>query len=84
MVQYINLVELDNGTTITLFYFLYFANYFVAGDDTLCTGDQFRCLFSTKCIPYSWVCDHENDCFDASDEERCTGKQGETTRDPFL
>ena len=47
---------------------------FAAGDDNMCTEDQFSCILTGECIPYSWVCDDENDCSDASDENDCTGK----------
>lgn len=32
---------------------------------------QFTCPRSGHCIPQSWVCDGDNDCFDNQDEEGC-------------
>ena len=33
-----------------------------------CTGDQFQCKTSGRCIPFSLKCDNEPDCDDGSDE----------------
>lgn len=32
---------------------------------------QFTCPRSGHCIPQTWVCDGDNDCFDNQDEEGC-------------
>lgn len=32
---------------------------------------QFTCPRSGHCIPQTWVCDGDNDCFDNQDEEDC-------------
>ncbi|XP_061660532.1 MAM and LDL-receptor class A domain-containing protein 1 [Syngnathoides biaculeatus] len=36
-----------------------------------CSTDHFQCVYAFQCIPESWQCDGEFDCFDHSDEERC-------------
>lgn len=36
-----------------------------------CAYFQFTCPRSGHCIPQSWVCDGDNDCFDNKDEEGC-------------
>ena len=36
-----------------------------------CYGDEFMCVKSKKCIWKTWVCDHDNDCDDGSDEVNC-------------
>jgi len=33
-----------------------------------CAPDQFQCD-NNVCIPRQWVCDHDNDCGDGSDED---------------
>ena len=38
-----------------------------------CLVSQFQCN-STKCIPYLWQCDGDNDCGDWSDESSCDGR----------
>lgn len=35
-----------------------------------CTESEFRCG-NLRCIPDRWVCDHDNDCEDNSDERDC-------------
>lgn len=35
-----------------------------------CTESEFRCD-NLHCIPDRWVCDHDNDCEDNSDERDC-------------
>lgn len=35
-----------------------------------CTESEFRCD-NLRCIPDRWVCDHDNDCEDNSDERDC-------------
>ena len=35
-----------------------------------CYFDEFACD-NGECIPESWICDHDNDCGDYSDEEDC-------------
>lgn len=32
-----------------------------------CPGSQFQCD-NGRCVPATWKCDSENDCFDSSDE----------------
>ena len=39
-----------------------------------CLPSQFQCN-TTKCIPYLWQCDGDNDCGDWSDENNCTNRQ---------
>jgi len=34
---------------------------------TTCSSDQFTCT-NSRCIPLRWICDHDNDCGDMSDE----------------
>lgn len=33
-----------------------------------CQSGEFTCN-NTRCVPWSWVCDDDNDCGDNSDEE---------------
>lgn len=35
-----------------------------------CTESEYRCD-NLRCIPTRWVCDHDNDCEDNSDERDC-------------
>lgn len=35
-----------------------------------CTESEYRCD-NLRCIPDRWVCDHDNDCEDNSDERDC-------------
>ena len=45
----------------------------------VCASHQFECA-SGRCIPFSWSCDGENDCDDASDEnEHCRGEYYENS-----
>uniref|UniRef100_A0A1B0D1Z7 Uncharacterized protein n=1 Tax=Phlebotomus papatasi TaxID=29031 RepID=A0A1B0D1Z7_PHLPP len=38
----------------------------------VCSADEFTCKNSTTdCIPLSWMCDLNQDCFDGSDEAGC-------------
>ena len=37
-----------------------------------CDVEEFRCVKSQHCILKSWVCDHEYDCEDGSDEVNCS------------
>nr|XP_053632665.1 very low-density lipoprotein receptor-like isoform X3 [Cherax quadricarinatus] len=37
-----------------------------------CSGVEFTCQPSGKCIPKDWECDGDPDCPDSSDEENCT------------
>lgn len=34
-----------------------------------CSETDFKCNSSGRCIPMSWVCDHEVDCFDDGEDE---------------
>ncbi|XP_077592649.1 MAM and LDL-receptor class A domain-containing protein 1 [Stigmatopora nigra] len=43
----------------------------VTPEPPTCNPDHFQCLYSFQCIPKSWLCDGEFDCFDKSDEEGC-------------
>lgn len=36
-----------------------------------CAYFQFACPRTGHCIPQTWVCDGDNDCFDHQDEEGC-------------
>ncbi|RWS16465.1 low-density lipoprotein receptor-related protein 2-like protein [Dinothrombium tinctorium] len=36
-----------------------------------CAYYQFTCPGSGHCIPKSWICDGDNDCFDQADEQNC-------------
>ena len=36
-----------------------------------CSSRQFTCSHDLKCIPLSWVCDKDRDCFDGEDEKNC-------------
>ncbi|XP_014681010.1 PREDICTED: MAM and LDL-receptor class A domain-containing protein 1-like isoform X2 [Priapulus caudatus] len=36
-----------------------------------CKYDQFHCVVSGECIPYTWVCDGDLDCADGTDEVHC-------------
>lgn len=35
-----------------------------------CTESEYRCD-NLRCIPSRWICDHDNDCEDNSDERDC-------------
>lgn len=39
-------------------------------DPRACTESEYRCD-NLHCIPARWVCDHDNDCEDNSDERDC-------------
>lgn len=43
---------------------------FLAAEKT-CAYYQYTCPGSGHCIPQSWVCDGDNDCFDQADEQSC-------------
>lgn len=38
--------------------------------DETCRSDEFTCT-NGKCVQQRWVCDHDNDCGDNSDELNC-------------
>ena len=40
-----------------------------------CHGDELRCN-SGECVSEDYVCDHQNDCEDGSDELNCTFSHG--------
>ncbi len=40
--------------------------------DNNCTGNTTRCPNTLRCIPNSWLCDHDNDCGDGYDEQNCS------------
>ncbi|RUS87348.1 hypothetical protein EGW08_004890, partial [Elysia chlorotica] len=37
----------------------------------MCRADEFQCASGNQCVPSSYQCDEENDCFDRSDERGC-------------
>ncbi|CAF4384212.1 unnamed protein product, partial [Rotaria sordida] len=41
-----------------------------------CTSNEFRCVSTGDCILKEWMCDHDDDCPDASDEDAvlCPGE----------
>ena len=39
----------------------------------VCYSDEFTCD-NGRCVPDSYRCDDDNDCFDYSDEDRCHGR----------
>jgi hypothetical protein len=41
-------------------------SYFLDGKS--CAPHEFRCNATGRCIPWSWVCDREEDCSDGADE----------------
>jgi len=43
-------------------------NHLYRSDMENCTSYQFRCNATGRCIPWSWVCDREEDCRDGADE----------------
>ena len=36
-----------------------------------CREDEYKCQGDSTCIPSEWICDGENDCGDATDEQDC-------------
>ena len=36
--------------------------------DITCSLNQFRCLSGDECVPREYLCDHDVDCRDGSDE----------------
>ena len=40
-------------------------------DPLPCNSTYFKCTKAVpECIPFSWVCDGEKECFDGSDEDK--------------
>ena len=37
-----------------------------------CSSHRFKCQITNECIPRIWICDGDNDCSDASDEQNCS------------
>ena len=58
--------------TLVLNIFYVFAVESQAEEDA-CHGDMRHCAFSNQCIPTSWFCDGEIDCFHGNDERNCPG-----------
>merc|ERR1711874_845500 len=52
----------DDGYTYTSYY-----------DHDGCDIDEFACEDGSSCVPFSYICDNENDCADGSDESYCGG-----------
>jgi Low-density lipoprotein receptor domain class A len=48
---------------------------FNSGGTGRCKADEFFCISSKRCITARWVCDHDNDCEDGSDEANCGKKR---------
>lgn len=47
-------------------------NFIVLADDDDCPSKtNYRCSDGIKCIPKSYICNHENDCPDRDDEQNC-------------
>ena len=46
-----------------------YKSFFFIPDQT-CTADEFTCD-NGNCIQKKWLCDHEDDCGDGSDERKC-------------
>ncbi|XP_019620636.1 PREDICTED: sortilin-related receptor-like isoform X1 [Branchiostoma belcheri] len=53
--------------------------YCEPNNGTTCPGGQFTCS-NEHCIPQSWVCDHDNDCGDYSDEQDCPPSTCDSTQ----
>lgn len=51
------------------FYFYFFFNL----ENLTCPQSHFRCNTTGRCIPWTWVCDNEEDCTDGSDEHADQG-----------
>ena len=47
----------------------YYLKFLIFLDQT-CTSDEFTCD-NGNCIQKKWLCDHEDDCGDGSDERKC-------------
>lgn len=67
--------------------------FYVSVFNNTCNSDEFMCQ-NRQCIPKHFVCDHDHDCSDGSDEsqecgeraliaEKKTKKEAPTSRPPF-
>ena len=50
--------------------------YFCVAAYRECSETEWRCPLTGRCIRQEWVCDHDNDCGDGTDEAAC-GKSHE-------
>lgn len=55
---------------LTVGYLYFFTICVFLSAPRVCTESEFRCD-NLRCIPDRWVCDHDNDCEDSSDERDC-------------
>lgn len=66
-VMHLHLSQPDQGTSSSF----QPCSCLFAATTTCDPSNQFRCMASGSCIPLAFKCDHEDDCGDNSDEERC-------------